>query len=83
VVPKSLLDFFADIPEPRRGNGVRHKLEDKCIVTIDAMGTQKEIASTIIQGRGNYVQVKDNQRTLWEDIGYYLEQEVVSQPKKQ
>lgn len=54
-----------------------------CIVTIDAMGTQKEIASTIIQGRGNYVQVKDNQRTLWEDIGYYLEQEVVSQPKKQ
>jgi predicted transposase YbfD/YdcC len=55
-----------------------------CIVTIDAMGTQKEIVSTIIQGSGNYVlQVKDNQKTLREDISYYLEQEVISQPKKE
>lgn len=55
-----------------------------CIVTIDAMGTQKEIASTIIQGSANYVlQVKDNQKTLREDIAYYLEQEVVSQPKNE
>ncbi len=54
-----------------------------CIVTIDAMGTQKEIAATIIEGGGNYVlQVKDNQKTLREDISYYLEQEVMSQPKQ-
>lgn len=54
-----------------------------CIVTIDAMGTQKEIAATIIGGGGDYVlQVKDNQKTLREDISYYLEQEVMSQPKQ-
>lgn len=54
-----------------------------CIVTIDAMGTQKEIAAAIIKGEGNYVlQVKDNQKTLREDISYYLEQEVMSQPKQ-
>lgn len=53
-----------------------------CIVTIDAMGTQKEIASTIIQQGADYVlQVKDNQKTLREDISYYLEQEVLPQPK--
>ena len=55
-----------------------------CIVTIDAMGTQKEIASTIIKQGAEYVlQVKDNQKTLREDIAYYLEQEVLSQPKIQ
>lgn len=53
-----------------------------CIVTIDAMGTQKEIASTIIQRGADYMlQVKDNQKTLREDIAYYLEQEVVTQSK--
>ncbi|MBT2292440.1 ISAs1 family transposase [Paenibacillus albidus] len=53
-----------------------------CIVTIDAMGTQKEIASTIIERGGDYVlQVKDNQKTLKEDIAYFLEQEVATQPK--
>lgn len=53
-----------------------------CIVTIDAMGTQKDIAATIIKGGGEYVlQVKDNQKSLREDISYYLEQEVMSQPK--
>jgi len=55
-----------------------------CIVTIDAMGTQKEIASVIIERGADYVlQVKDNQKTLREDIAYYLEQEVKTQPKKQ
>lgn len=53
-----------------------------CIVTIDAMGTQKEIASTIIERGGDYVlQVKDNQKTLREDIAYYLEQEILPKPK--
>ena len=53
-----------------------------CIVTIDAIGTQKEIASTIIEQGADYVlQVKDNRKTLREDIAYYLEQEVLPQSK--
>jgi predicted transposase YbfD/YdcC len=39
------------------------------LVTIDAIGTQKEIASRIVQGGGDYVlTVKDNQPRLREDI---------------
>jgi predicted transposase YbfD/YdcC len=35
------------------------------IITIDAMGTQKEIAQTIVQGGGEYVlALKDNHRSL-------------------
>ncbi len=35
------------------------------IVTIDAMGCQKEIAKVIVEGKGNYIlSVKDNQPTL-------------------
>ena len=38
-------------------------------VTIDAMGCQTEIASTIIDGEGNYLlAVKENQPTLHQDI---------------
>lgn len=38
-------------------------------ITIDAMGCQTDIASTIITGGGNYlVAVKDNQPTLRQDI---------------
>jgi len=38
-------------------------------VTIDAMGCQTAIASTIIAGGGDYViAVKDNQPTLRQDI---------------
>jgi predicted transposase YbfD/YdcC len=40
------------------------------VVTIDAMGCQKEIASGIIQKKGDYVlAVKENQPHLYEDIG--------------
>jgi predicted transposase YbfD/YdcC len=40
------------------------------VVTIDAMGCQKEIASGIIQKKGEYVlAVKENQPHLYEDIG--------------
>jgi predicted transposase YbfD/YdcC len=40
-----------------------------CIVTIDAMGCQKKIASTIVDRGGDYVlQVKSNQRSLAADI---------------
>lgn len=55
-----------------------------CIVTIDAMGTQKEIASTIIQQGADYVlQVKDNQKALREDLADYMEHEVLPQPKSE
>jgi predicted transposase YbfD/YdcC len=40
-----------------------------CIVTTDALGCQTEIASTIIEGEGDYVlPVKNNQKTLRQDI---------------
>jgi len=45
------------------------------LVTIDAMGCQKEIAKKIVEGGGDYVlAVKDNQPHLLEDI-----QEVIGQ----
>jgi len=45
------------------------------IVTIDAMGCQKEIAATIREGGGDYVlTVKDNQPHLLEDIQCCFEQ---------
>jgi predicted transposase YbfD/YdcC len=40
-----------------------------CIVTIDAMGTQTNIAKTIVEAQANYVlSVKENQGHLYEDI---------------
>ena len=40
-----------------------------CIVTIDAMGTQKEIAKLIKEGRGDYIlALKGNHGTLYEEI---------------
>jgi predicted transposase YbfD/YdcC len=46
------------------------------LVTIDAMGCQKEIARAIVEGGGDFViAVKDNQPGLREAIaGYFLEQ---------
>jgi predicted transposase YbfD/YdcC len=42
-----------------------------CIVTIDAIGTQTEIAKTIIDGGGDYLlSVKENQGHLFEDIQF-------------
>ncbi|SDZ73079.1 Predicted transposase YbfD/YdcC associated with H repeats [Arachidicoccus rhizosphaerae] len=42
---------------------------DGAIITIDAMGTQKEIAKKIIAGKGDYVlAVKGNQEFLEDDI---------------
>lgn len=42
-----------------------------CIVTIDAIGTQTEIAKAIIDGGGDYLlSVKENQGHLFEDIQY-------------
>lgn len=40
-----------------------------CIVTIDAIGTQKHIAQTIVEAQADYVlSVKENQGHLYEDI---------------
>jgi predicted transposase YbfD/YdcC len=45
------------------------------LVTIDAMGCQKEIAAKIVAGGGNYLlTVKDNQPHLLEDIQQAFEQ---------
>jgi len=47
-----------------------------CIVTIDAMGTQKEIAQTIKDGGADYVlPVKENHPNLREDIALYFSTE--------
>lgn len=45
-----------------------------CIVTLDAMGCQKEIARKIIARKADYIlAVKDNQGHLHEDIAYLFE----------
>lgn len=45
-----------------------------CIVTIDAIGTQTEIAQTIIENGGDYLlSVKENQGHLFDDIQYLFE----------
>src|SRR5262245_26500259 len=45
------------------------------LVTIDAMGCQKEIAGDIVEGGGDFViAVKDNQPSLREAIGAYFEE---------
>lgn len=47
------------------------------MVTIDAMGTQKEIAEKIIDKEADYIlQVKENQETLLQDISLYFKTEV-------
>lgn len=46
-----------------------------CIVTIDAMGTQKEIAKQIVEQGGDYVlALKGNQGNLFEDVKQIFEQ---------
>jgi len=45
-----------------------------CIVTIDAMGAQKEIASQIINKGGDYVlALRGNQKNLYEDVKLFFE----------
>jgi predicted transposase YbfD/YdcC len=44
------------------------------IITIDAMGTQKEIAAQVVAGGGDYIlAVKDNQPHLFEDLAAHFE----------
>lgn len=55
-----------------------------CIVTIDAMGTQKKIAEQIISSEADYIlSVKENQPVLYENIRLYFETEVLSKNKKE
>lgn len=45
-----------------------------CIVTIDAMGTQTDIAETIIDNGADYIPaLKENQKTLYNDVKLYLD----------
>lgn len=49
------------------------------IVTMDAMGTQKEIAAKIINGKADYVlALKGNQGTLHDDVKLFFEDEELS-----
>jgi predicted transposase YbfD/YdcC len=53
-----------------------------CIVTVDAIGTQTEIAETIVDGGGDYLlAVKENQGHLFEDVQYLFEVDVVQEFK--
>ena len=55
-----------------------------CVVTIDAMGMQKEIAEKIIDKGANYIlQVKGNQETLMEGIALYFEKDIFQHEKKE
>lgn len=45
-----------------------------CIVTIDAMGMQKDIAEKIISKNADYIlSLKENQRKLYRDVKLYLD----------
>ena len=46
-----------------------------CIVTIDAMGTQTEIAKKIVEKGADYIlALKGNQGTLFEDVKLFMEE---------
>ena len=46
-----------------------------CIVTIDAMGTQTEIAKAITDSGADYIlALKENQKTLYRDVKLYFEE---------
>lgn len=54
-----------------------------CIITIDAMGTQKEIAKQIVEQEGDYVlALKGNQGGLYGDVKLYLDSIIDGQLKK-
>lgn len=54
-----------------------------CIITIDAMGTQTDIAKTIIDSGAEYVlALKENQPTLHDDVKLYFDEEIITESKK-
>lgn len=45
-----------------------------CIITIDAMGTQKKIAQTIMNNEGDYIlALKENHKTLYDETVLFFE----------
>lgn len=55
-----------------------------CIVTIDAMGTQHEIAKAITEKEADYIlQVKGNQKELQSDIQIRFERDIFTTSKKE
>lgn len=53
-----------------------------CTVTIDAIGTQAEIAQKIVEKGADYVlSLKNNQPNMRKAITYYIEQELLTQSK--
>ena len=49
-------------------------ISKKKIITIDAIGTQEDIANKIVDKKGYYVlKVKDNQKELRDDIKTYFD----------
>lgn len=54
----------------------------KAIVTIDAMGTQKDIAKKIVKNNGDYVlALKGNQKNFFKDVEYFFQEECKNQFK--
>jgi predicted transposase YbfD/YdcC len=77
---------LGQIPVAEKGNEITAlpallellDLQD-CLVTIDAMGCQREIARRIVAQGGDYVlALKANQPTLFEDVRVFLEEQVGS-----
>ena len=54
-----------------------------CVITIDAMGTQTEIAKTIVDNGAEYVlALKKNQENLYNDVELYFEENISNKNKK-
>jgi predicted transposase YbfD/YdcC len=50
------------------------------LVSIDAMGCQKQIAGQIVEQRGDYLlAVKDNHKTLHEDVRLFMDEAIAGQ----
>lgn len=54
-----------------------------CVITIDAIGCQKQIAKQIIDQKGHYcLAVKTNQAILYEEIKEYFSYTEKEEPEK-
>lgn len=54
----------------------------ECVVTIDAMGCQREIATAIVKGKADYLlAVKGNQATMHEEVVEYMNFVVQEHPE--
>ena len=53
---------------------------DGAVVSIDAMGCQKDIAAKIVENKGDYVfSLKGNQGTLHNEVSWWLDQAIAGQ----